>query len=76
LVKKERPTTKDHKLMVLPSSKTFILFLNFHCWGGKVLDVIMGSREIINYRDWYAWQGGGNEGWVWIQPFVVLLSIL
>ena len=41
-----------------------------------MLDVIMGSREIISYRGWYAWQGGGNRGWVWVQPFVVLLIVL
>lgn len=41
-----------------------------------MLDVIMGSREIINYRGWYAWWGGGNKSWVWLQPFVVLLSVL
>jgi len=75
-VKKERPTTKNHKLMVFPSSKTFILLLNFHCWGGMMLDVIMGSREIISYRGWYAWRGGRNKSWVWLQPFVVLLSVL
>jgi hypothetical protein len=41
-----------------------------------MLDVIMGSGEIISYSGWYAWWGGGNKSWVWLQPFVVLLSVL
>jgi hypothetical protein len=45
---KGKTTTKNHKLIVFPSSKTFILFLTFHYWGGLVFDVIMGSKEIIN----------------------------
>jgi len=40
-----------------------------------MLDVIMGSREIISYRGWYAWRGGGSKSWVWLQPFVVLLGV-
>jgi hypothetical protein len=75
-VKKERHTTKNQKLMVFPSSKTFILFLNFHCWGGFMLGVIVGSREIISYRGWYAQRDGGKKRWAWLQPFVVQLSVL
>jgi len=28
-----------------------------------MLDVVMGSREIISYRGWYAQRGGGNKRW-------------